>query len=79
MGLFVSYLESVTGKKWIQDAIENKGSLREELGKKKGDKITKADLNKEEKKIDADGKVTKAEAHEKKQIVLAKTLAKVRK
>jgi len=32
------------GKNWIANAIKNPGSLRKKLGKKKGEKISSAEL-----------------------------------
>lgn len=56
-------------KNWIADAIKKKGSLRKELGAKKGKTIPKAKLAKAVKK---GGKLGK-------RAVLAETLSKLRK
>ncbi len=56
-------------KKWIQDAIKNKGSLRKELHIKKGKKIPKAKLE----------KAAKVKGKEGKRARLAITLSKLRK
>ena len=71
---FKVHLESIQKKNWIKGAIEHPGALRKKLGKKEGEKITKADIAKEKKKIAADGKISASEKKEQKQLNLAKTL-----
>lgn len=39
--------DDVSEKNWISDAIKNPGSLRRRLRKKKGDNITKSEIDKE--------------------------------
>lgn len=56
-------------KKWIADAVKNKGSLRKELGVKKDEKIP-------EKKLDA---AAKKGGKEGERARLAKTLRKMEK
>ncbi len=55
---------------WIAGATKNKGALREKLGVKKGEKITKAELSKAAKSKNPT---------ERKEANLAKTLSKLRK
>lgn len=76
---FQIHLEAIQKKKWIKGAIEHPGALRKKLGKKEGEKITKADIAKEKKKIAADGKVSASEKTEQKQLNLANTLMSMRK
>lgn len=40
-------IEKFNEKKWIKDAISDKGSLRKSLGKEEGEKLTKTEINKE--------------------------------
>lgn len=47
--IFVWGIFFMTKKKWIKGAIEHKGSLRRELGVKKGEKISQSQLKKAEK------------------------------
>lgn len=69
--------------KWIQDAIKKPGSLRKELKKKEGEKITKSEINKELNKLkkkdkDPDKKgvqgLSKSDLKKFKKLNLAKTL-----
>jgi hypothetical protein len=70
----------VNEKKWIQDAIKRPGATHKMLGKKEGEKITKAELNKKLKSLDKDKKKPgtqakgKADQRKVKQLNLAKTL-----
>lgn len=73
MGLFVSYLESVTGKKLSTDAFEDKKLLKPHQAEALKN-IAGKDLT-----IEASKDIGKAKAKAKKEIVLAKTLAKVKK
>lgn len=69
-------------EKWIQDAIKRPGALRKSMGKEKGEKITKAEIDSELsdlKKKDKDPKkkgiqLNKRDRRKQKQLVLAKTL-----
>lgn len=70
---------------WIKDAISKPGSLRKELGKKKGEKITKKEIDTEISKLknkDKDTKkpgtqLDKKNASKLKKLNLAKTLRKM--
>jgi len=73
MGLFVSYLESVTGKK-SANAFEDKKLL-----KPYQTEALKNIAGSEDGIIKSSTDIGKAKAKEKKQALLAKTLAKVKK
>ena len=68
--------------KWIQDAIKKPGSLRKELNKKEGEKITKEEIDTELQALkskDKDPKkkgvqLNKKDATKQKRLVLARTL-----
>jgi hypothetical protein len=71
------------GEKWIQDAIKKPGSLRKQLGKEKGEKITKSEIASEIsnlKKKDKDPKkegiqgLSKKDLKKLRRLNLAKTL-----
>jgi hypothetical protein len=69
-------------EKWIADAIKEPGALRKKMGKKEGEKISKAEidvelakLHKKDKDPDKKGdQLSKADAKKKKELTLAKTL-----
>ena len=73
-------------KKWIKDAIKNKGALRKSLGKKKGDKITDGEIDSELQALrgrDKDKKkpgtqLGKRDSKKYKRLNLAKTLSKLK-
>ena len=73
-------------EKWIQDAIKSPGALRKKLNKGKDEKITMKDINDKIKELDKKDKdpkkkcsqLSKSDAKLKKQLVLAKTLKKVK-
>ena len=73
-------------KKWIADAIKDKGALRKKMGKKEGEKITDSEidaelakLHKKDKDPDKKGdQLSKADAKKKKELTLAKTLKKMK-
>lgn len=68
--------------KWIQDAIKKPGSLRKELNKKEGEKITKEEIDTELQALKAKDKdpkkkgvqLNKKDATKQKRLVLARTL-----
>lgn len=69
-------------EKWIKDAIKHPGSLRQSLGKKEGEKITKKDISSEMSKLknkdrdkDKPGlQLGERDSDKHKKLVLAKTL-----
>lgn len=73
-------------EKWIQDAIKKPGALRSKLHKKKGEKISDSEIEKEldqlhkkDKDPDKPGdQLSERDAQKKKQLVLAKTLKKMK-
>lgn len=73
-------------EKWIQDAIKSPGALRKKLNKGKDEKITMKDINDKIKELDKKDKdpkkkgsqLSKSDAKLKKQLVLAKTLKKLK-
>ena len=66
--------------KWIQDAIKNPGALKKSLGKEEGEKLTKAEIEKEIKELKAKDKdpkkpgtqLDKKDATKKRRLELAK-------
>jgi len=78
--------EEISEKNWIKDAVKNPGALRDKLGKKEGEKITKAEIAKKtaelkKKDQDKDKKGTqlgKKDAKTLKQLNLAKTLKTIK-
>jgi hypothetical protein len=70
------------GEKWIADAIKDKGALRKKMGKKEGEKISKAEIDAELAKLHKKDKdkskvgdqLSPSDAKKKKQLTLAKTL-----
>jgi hypothetical protein len=76
--------QEVTEKKkeWIADAIKRPGALRKKMGKKKGEEISKSEIDDELAKIHKKDKdpdkpgdqLSKTDAQKKKQLTLAKTL-----
>lgn len=74
--------EEYTKDKWIADAIKRPGALRKKLGKHKGERISKKEIDSELaalKKKDKDKKtpglqLSAADRRKQKQLVLAKTL-----
>lgn len=70
------------GEKWIADAIKDKGALRKKMGKKEGEKISKAEIDaelaklhkKDKDKSKAGDQLSPSDAKKKKQLTLAKTL-----
>jgi hypothetical protein len=69
-------------EKWIADAIKDKGALRKKMGKKEGEKISKAEIDAELAKLhkkDKDPKkkgdqLSPSDSKKKKELTLAKTL-----
>jgi len=69
-------------EKWIADAIKEPGALRKKMGKKEGEKISKAEIDAELAKLHKKDKdpnkkgdqLSKADAKKKKELTLAKTL-----
>ena len=69
-------------EKWISDAIKEPGVLRKKMGKKEGEKISKAEIDAELAKLHKKDKdpnkkgdqLSKADAKKKKELTLAKTL-----
>ena len=79
--------EAKKGKKWIQDAIKRRGALRAKMKKGEGEKISKAEINAELKKLkdkdkDPDKKgvqgLSKKDLTKFRQLNLAKTLKKLK-
>lgn len=74
--------EEYTKDKWIADAIKRPGALRKKLGKHKGERISKKEIDSELaalKKKDKDKEtpglqLSAADRRKQKQLVLAKTL-----
>jgi hypothetical protein len=74
------------GEKWIADAIKDKGSLRKKMGKKEGEKISDSEINDELAKLHKKDKdpnkkgdqLSPSDAKKKKELVLAKTLKKMK-
>lgn len=72
--------------KWIQDAIKNPGALKKSLGKEEGEKLTKAEIEKEIKELKAKDKdpkkpgtqLDKKDATKKRRLELAKTLSSLK-
>jgi transposase len=71
------------GEKWIQDAIKRPGSLRKEMGKESGEKITKSEISDELSKLKKKDKdkskpgiqgLSKSDLKKFRQLNLAKTL-----
>lgn len=81
------YQSRFESKKWIADAIKNKGSLRRKLHKKAGEKITNAEIDAELSELRDKDKdpnkpglqLSKRDAAKRKQLVLAKTLKGLKK
>jgi len=73
-------------EKWIKDAIKNPGALKKSLGKKEDEKLTKAEIAEELKKLkvkDKDDKkpgtqLDKKDATKKRRLELAKTLSSLK-
>jgi len=69
-------------EKWIADAIKEPGALRKKMGKKEGEKISKAEIDAELAKLHKKDKdpnkkgdqLSKSDAKKKKELTLAKTL-----
>lgn len=69
-------------EKWIQDAIKKPGSLRKSLGKKKGEKISKSEINSELSKLKGKDRdkskpglqLSKKDKTKQKRLTLARTL-----
>lgn len=74
--------KSFNEKNWIKDAIKSPGSLRKELHKKEGEKITSDEIDAELSKLDSKDKdpkkpglqLSKRDARRRKRLQLAKTL-----
>ena len=70
-------------EKWIRDAIKNPGALREKMGAKEGENISKDKLAAKEAQLKKEGagdkKLSSAKRTLLKQIVLARTLSKMNK
>lgn len=70
-------------EKWIRDAIKNPGALREKMGAKEGENISKDKLAAKESQLrkegEGDKKLSSAKRTLLKQIVLARTLSKMNK
>lgn len=72
--------------KWIKDAIKNPGALKKSLGKKEDEKLTKAEIAEELKKLKAKDKddkkpgtqLDKKDATKKRRLELAKTLSSLK-
>lgn len=73
-------------KKWIQDAIKHPGALRKSLNKKKGEKITKKEINAELTKLKSKDRdpdkpgvqLGERDSKKYKRLNLAKTLRKMK-
>jgi hypothetical protein len=69
--------------KWIQGAIKNPGALREKMGAKEGENIPKEKISSKiaqlEKEGEGDKKLSAAKRTMLKQLVLARTLGKMKK
>lgn len=83
----VKEIKETKGEKWIQKAIKKPGSLKSLMGKGKGEKISKSELDKEMgklKKKDTDPSkkgiqgLNKPELSKLRKINLAKTLRKLK-
>lgn len=70
-------------EKWIQGAIKNPGALREKMGAKEGENISKEKISSKisqlEKEGEGDKKLSAAKRTMLKQLVLARTLGKMKK
>lgn len=74
-------------EKWIADAIKSPGALRKKMGKKEGEKISKAEIDaelaklhkKDKDKSKAGDQLSPSDAKKKKQLTLAKTLKGLKK
>lgn len=85
--LITSFEKFNENKNWIKGAIKNEDALRKELGKKKGEKITKSEidaeltkLKKKDKDKDKEGvQLNDKDAKTYKRLNLAKTLSKIKK
>jgi len=70
-------------EKWIQGAIKNPGALREKMGVKEGENISKEKISSKisqlEKEGEGDKKLSPAKRTMLKQLVLARTLGKMNK
>ena len=70
-------------EKWIQGAIKNPGALREKMGAKEGENIPKEKISSKisqlEKEGEGDKKLSAAKRTMLKQLVLARTLGKMKK
>jgi len=74
-------------EKWISGAIKEPGALRRKMGKKKGEKISKSEIDAELDKLHKKDKdpnkkgdqLSKADAKKKKELTLAKTLRGLKK
>jgi len=82
----MKYLKTFEEKNWISDAIKKPGSLRKSLKKKKGEKISKSEieseiskLKKKDKDPDKEGiqGLNKKDSQKYKRLNLAKTLKKI--
>lgn len=78
--------KSNEAKKWIQDAIKRPGSLRRKLKKEKGEKISSSEIDSELQALKAKDRdkdkpglqLSKRDRSKQKQLVLAKTLRKLK-
>jgi len=78
--------KSNEAKKWIQDAIKRPGSLRRRLKKEKGEKISSSEIDSELQALRARDRdknkpglqLSKRDRSKQKQLVLAKTLRKLK-
>lgn len=81
----IKSFDSFNEKKWIKDAIKNPGALKKSLGKE-GEKLTKAEIVDELKKLKAKDKdekkpgtqLDKKDATKKRRLELAKTLSSLK-
>jgi len=70
-------------EKWIQGAIKNPGALREKMGAKAGENISKEKISSKisqlQSEAEGDKKLSEAKRTMLKQLVLARTLGKMKK
>ncbi len=70
-------------EKWIQGAIKNPGALREKMGVKEGENISKEKISSKISQLEKEGagdkKLSAAKRTMLKQLVLARTLGKMKK